>query len=220
MANDYLLQMNKILADYNNSRLLLHSCCAPCSSFCLLNLRNCSEVSVYFYNPNISDPDEYYLRYEEQKRLIGIYNDDLSLELPKESVHVLQKNKLNNRIDLLDSCYEPDLFFEKTKGYEDCPERGKRCEICFDMRLRNTAITAKNEGYDLFATTLTLSPLKNAELINEIGFKIGKEIGIQYLPTDFKKKNGYKMSVELSKQYGLYRQNYCGCVYSKRPVDL
>lgn len=176
-------------------------------------------MSVYFYNPNISDPDEYYLRYEEQKRLIGIYNDDLSLELPKESVHVLQKNKLNNRINLLDSCYEPDLFFEKTKGYEDCPERGKRCEICFDMRLRNTAITAKNEGYDLFATTLTLSPLKNAELINEIGFRIGKEIGIQYLPTDFKKKNGYKMSVELSKLYGLYRQNYCGCVYSKRPVD-
>ncbi len=215
MKNDYLTQMNKVLGIYDNPSILLHSCCAPCSSFCLLSLRNHARVSVYYYNPNITDPDEYNLRYSEQKKLIDLYNKNLNIVLPKESVQIEKPSSYVNLIDMAESEFEPNLFLEKTRGYELCPERGERCAICFEMRLRNTALLAKKSGYDLFATTLTLSPLKDAGLINEIGEKIAKEVDIMYLPTDFKKKNGYKLSIELSREYGLYRQNYCGCVYSK-----
>ena len=215
MNNDFLVQMNKVLDYFDNPRLLLHSCCAPCSSYCLLNLRNHARITVLYYNPNITDPSEYDLRYNEQKRLIDEFNGNLTKELPIEARQVISDKSYVNQIDLMDTSFNPSLFLEKTKGYEDCPERGERCGICFEMRLRETAIRAKEEGFDLFATTLTLSPLKNAALINEIGWKIAQEVDIKYLPSDFKKKNGYKMSIELSKEYGLYRQNYCGCVYSK-----
>lgn len=215
MNNDFLKQMNKVLDYFDNPRLLLHSCCAPCSSYCLLNLRNHAKITVLYYNPNITDPSEYDLRYNEQKRLIDEFNADLSKELPNDSKQVTGKRSYVNQIELMDSFFNPALFLEKTKGYEDCPERGERCGICFEMRLRKTAERAKEEGFDMFATTLTLSPLKNAALINKIGENIAKEVDIMYLPSDFKKKNGYKTSIELSKEYGLYRQNYCGCVYSK-----
>ena len=137
--------------------------------------------------------------------------------MEKENQHVyITNNYVNHNIEILDAPYESELFFEKTKGYEECPERGERCAICFDLRLRKTALKAKELGYDFFATTLTLSPLKDANLINQTGERIAKEVGISYLPSDFKKKNGYKMSIELSKEFNLYRQNYCGCIFSKK----
>lgn len=206
--------MNKILAEYDNPRILLQACCAPCSSFCMLSLRRVARIKVFFYNPNITDVNEYEHRFLELKRLVNIYNSDRNIVLPSECIQTTALKEYDNEIELLDSAYEPDLFLEKVKGFENCPERGERCSICFDMRLRETAIRAKIEDCDLFATTLTLSPLKNADVINSIGSQISDELNINYLPTDFKKKNGYKQSIELSKQYGLYRQNYCGCPFS------
>ena len=210
-----IVKMNDILSEYDNPRLLLHSCCAPCSSYCLLCLRECVNISTFFYNPNITKEEEYYKRRDELLRLIEAYNNT-DYRLPEECRQVNITKSYVNKIDNLDATFEPKLFFEKTKGMEHCPERGERCAVCFELRLRETAIQAKEHGYDLFATTLTLSPLKDAALINEIGERIGREVDITYLPTDFKKKNGYKMSIELSKEYNLYRQNYCGCIYSER----
>ena len=215
----YIKQMNEALSAFDNPKILIHSCCAPCSSFCLLALKEVASLGVYYYNPNISLKDEWDFRFSELKRLVDIYNSDPEIRLKPENRHVYitNNNYVNhNKISVLDVPYESELFFEKTKGYEECPERGERCAICFDLRLRKTAIEAKEKGYDLFATTLTLSPLKDANLINSIGERISKEIGITYLPTDFKKKNGYKLSIELSKEYNLYRQNYCGCIFSKK----
>ncbi len=215
----YLKQLNERLSGIENPKILLHSCCAPCSSFCLLALKDVARLSVYYYNPNISLKDEYEFRFAELKRLVDIYNNNPDKRLNPENQHVYitKENYVNlNPIGVIDAPYESDIFFERTKGYENCPERGERCAICFDLRLRKTAEEAKKLGYDFFATTLTLSPLKDTFLINEIGESVSKEVGINYLPTDFKKKNGYKMSVELSKEFNLYRQNYCGCIFSKR----
>lgn len=213
----YIKQMNEALSGLNNPKILLHSCCAPCSSFCLLALKEVASLGVYYYNPNISLKDEWEFRFSELKRLVDIYNSDPDIKLEKENQHVnITKNYVNRNIEILDAPYESELFFEKTKGYEECPERGERCAICFDLRLRKTAIKAKELGYDFFATTLTLSPLKDANLINQTGERIAEEVGISYLPSDFKKKNGYKMSIELSKEFNLYRQNYCGCIFSKK----
>ena len=213
----YIKQMNEALSGLDNPKILLHSCCAPCSSFCLLALKEVASLGVYYYNPNISLKDEWDFRYSELKRLVDIYNSNPDIKLEKENQHVnITKNYVNRNIEILDAPYESELFFEKTKGYEKCPERGERCGICFDLRLRKTAIKAKELGYDFFATTLTLSPLKDANLINQTGERIAKEVGISYLPSDFKKKNGYKMSIELSKEFNLYRQNYCGCIFSKK----
>ena len=213
----YIKQMNEAISGFDNPKILLHSCCAPCSSFCLLALKEVASLGVYYYNPNISLKDEWDFRYSELKRLVDIYNSDPDIKLEKENQHVnITKNYVNRNIEILDAPYESELFFEKTKGYEECPERGERCAICFDLRLRKTAIKAKELGYDFFATTLTLSPLKDANLINQTGERIAKEVGISYLPSDFKKKNGYKMSIELSKEFNLYRQNYCGCIFSKK----
>ena len=145
-------------------------------------------------------------------------NKAYSIEEACELVKKTSTVKFDATVDVslhLNVPYEPELFLEKTKGYESCPERGERCSICFDLRLRKTAEEALALGYDFFATTLTLSPLKNADVINAIGEKISKEVGVKYLPTDFKKKNGYKTSIELSKEFDLYRQNYCGCIFSK-----
>ena len=213
----YIKQMNEAISGFDNPKILIHSCCAPCSSFCLLALKEVASLGVYYYNPNISLKDEWEFRYSELKRLVDIYNSNPDIKLEKENQHVyITNNYVNHNIEILDAPYESELFFEKTKGYEECPERGERCAICFDLRLRKTALKAKELGYDFFATTLSLSPLKDANLINQTGERIAKEVGISYLPSDFKKKNGYKMSIELSKEFNLYRQNYCGCIFSKK----
>ena len=216
-ADFYIKQMNERLSAAENPKVLIQACCAPCSSYCLLALRDVASLGVYYYNPNITLSDEYEYRFAEIKRLVGIYNDNPDRLLPEDcrQVDIIKSYVNNSHIDIIDVPYEPELFLEKTKGYESCPERGERCSICFDLRLRKTAEEAKKLGYDFFATTLTLSPLKNADVINSIGEKISKEVGVKYLPSDFKKKNGYKMSIELSKEFDLYRQNYCGCIFSK-----
>ena len=179
--------------------LFLHSCCAPCSSYCLEYLCRYFLITVFYYNPNISFSEEYRKRVAEQKRLIDAYN----------------KEEKGWPIDIVEGDYEPERFYEMAKGYENCPEGGERCFRCFDLRLRRTAELAADGGYDYFATTLTISPLKNAAKINEIGQALSGEYGIPWLPSDFKKKNGYKRSIELSAEYELYRQNYCGCAFSK-----
>ena len=181
--------------------VLLHSCCAPCSSACIERLCDRCDVTVYYYNPNIGEEAEYLKRKEEQIRLIGAYNSE-------------KKGKYE--IKILDADYDPESFNTMAVGLEDCPERGPRCHKCYELRMRRTAEAAlKTGGFDFFATTLTLSPLKDSEAINRIGFKIEEETGMRYLPSDFKKRNGYLRSIELSKEYGLYRQNFCGCIYSK-----
>ena len=173
--------------------LLLHSCCAPCSSTCIERLIRGFSVTVLYYNPNIDPLNEYEKRRDEQIRFCEEFG-----------------------VQCITLDYQKDEFFDKIKGYECEAEGGKRCFVCFDLRLRKTAYYAKEKGFDFFATTLTLSPLKNAEKINEIGNKISSELNVKYLPTDFKKNGGYLRSIELSKEYNLYRQNYCGCIFSKR----
>ena len=186
--------------ELKGKRLLLHSCCAPCSSYVLTYLRSTFQITVLYYNLNITNAEEYQKRAAEEKRFIDALNADA-----ENAYH----------IDYIDGDYFPDRFLEAVKGYEDCPERGERCAICFQMRLSESARVAKKGGFDFFATTLTLSPLKDAELLNRIGSEEGERFGVNYLPTDFKKKGGYLKSIELSKEYGLYRQDYCGCAFSK-----
>lgn len=181
-------------------QLLLHSCCAPCSSYVLEYLRKYFGITVFYYNPNISMEEEYKKRVAEQKRLIEVYN-----KLPDSGYP----------IDVLEGDYEPEAFYAIAKGLKQCPEGGERCFACYELRLRKTAELARRQKYDYFTTTLTISPLKNAAKLNEIGERLSKEYQIAWLPSDFKKKNGYKRSIELSAEYGLYRQNYCGCVYSQ-----
>lgn len=181
-------------------KLLLHSCCAPCSSYCLEYLSRFFEITVFYYNPNIYPPEEYMARAAEQQRLI------------KEMDFV-------HPVPFMEGTYAPERFFEMAKGLEDVKEGGERCFKCYELRLREAAEMAKKGGYDYFTTTLTISPLKNAEKLNEIGQRLGGEYGVCHLPSDFKKKNGYKRSVELSAEHHLYRQNYCGCVYSKREAE-
>ena len=176
-------------------RLLLHSCCAPCSSYVLEYLSKYFEITVLYYNPNIYPPEEYALREQEEEELIR--------QMP--FVH---------KVQMVRGRYEPDEFYEAVKGLEREPEGGRRCEKCYELRLREAARQARDGGFDFFATTLTISPLKPAGKLNEIGEQAGKEYKAAYLPSDFKKKNDYKRSVELSGEYGLYRQNYCGCIYS------
>ncbi len=179
-------------------RLFLHSCCAPCSSYVLEYLRPFFKITVFYYNPNISMDEEYRKRVAEQKRLIAAYNE-----------------KTSYPIDIIEGNYEPEEFFAAVKGLEHCPEGGERCFSCYELRLRKTSQIALEGQYDYFTTTLTISPLKNAVKINEIGERIAGECGISWLPSDFKKRDGYKRSIELSKEYDLYRQDYCGCIYSK-----
>lgn len=180
--------------------LLLHSCCAPCSSYVIEYLSDYFSITVFYYNPNISYESEYIHRLNEQKRLIS----QMATKYP---------------VTVIESDYNSKDFFDVCKGLENEKEGGKRCEKCFYLRLQNTAKLAKKENFDFFATTLTISPLKNAELINSIGEEIEKQYNVKYLCSDFKKKNGYKRSIELSKQYSLYRQNYCGCIFSKKESE-
>lgn len=200
-ARNYQKEMEKIIAGFEGEKktLLLHSCCAPCSSAVLEKLQEVFAITVFYYNPNISARQEYEKRVEEQKRLIRALNE-------KNPAHP---------IAIIDGDYEPEVFYEMAKGMENCPEGGERCFHCYRLRLEKTAKIAKEEGFDYFTTTLTISPLKNAGKLNEIGEELAKEYGCTFLPSDFKKKEGYKRSIELSKEYGLYRQNYCGCAFSK-----
>jgi len=180
--------------------LLLHSCCAPCSSYVIEYLSQYFHLTVFYYNPNISELEEYKKRVEEQKRLIS--------EFPAKY-----------KVDFLEGTYDNENYNKIVSGFEDCKEGGERCFLCYDMRIRETAIVAKKGGFDYFTTTLSISPLKNSAKLNEIGHKIGIEYGIEYLLSDFKKKEGYKRSIELSKEYHLYRQNYCGCKFSKNDAN-
>ena len=181
-------------------RLLLHSCCAPCSSYVLEYLSDYFEITVFYYNPNISPAEEYEKRAAEQQHLIR--------ELPaKHPIH------------LVVGAYEPERFYAVSRGLEQVPEGWERCFRCFRLRLEEAAKMAAEGGFDYFATTLTISPLKNAQKLNEIGEELSELYKVEHLPSDFKKKNGYKRSVELSALYGLYRQNYCGCVFSKRDAE-
>ena len=195
---DKLIEQN--LKDGITPSLLLHSCCAPCSSYVLEYLSQFFNITVLYYNPNISPKDEYLYRLQEEKRLISEMN-------------------FKNPVKILDCDYNADEFFTVAKGLEKEPEGGKRCEKCFDLRLDFTAKTAKENKFDYFATTLTISPLKNANLINQIGESLAEKYNVKYLSSDFKKKEGYKRSITLSKEYNLYRQNYCGCIYSKVESD-
>ena len=203
MNRNYQLELEKIIKKNQTEgivpSLFLHSCCAPCSSYCLEYLAEYFAITIFYYNPNISPAEEYEKRVEEQKRLIDALNE-----------------KAKNKIAFAEGEYKPEDFYTMAKGMEELPEGGERCFKCYEMRLREAAILAKEKGFDYFTTTLTISPLKNAKKLNEIGEQLGEEYGICHLPSDFKKKNGYKRSVELSKEYGLYRQDYCGCVFSKR----
>lgn len=192
---DILIEKNR--AEGVVPTLLLHSCCAPCSSYVLEYLSEFFKITVVYYNPNISSQEEYALRLSEQKRFIG----ELSVRNP---------------IDLIEGQYDPKVFFNMAKGLENAPERGERCRKCYRLRLEYTAKIAKEQGFDYFATTLTLSPLKDAAAINSIGEELMDIYKTPYLSSDFKKKEGYKRSLELSREYSLYRQNFCGCVYSKR----
>lgn len=189
-------------------RLLLHSCCAPCSSYVLEYLRKHFRITVFYYNPNISAEPEYQKRAEEQKRLIAAYNEQAGMQ----TAH-------GYPIGIMEGDYRPEVFYEAVRGMEDCPEGGERCFVCYRLRLEKTALLAKEGGYDYFATTLSISPLKNARKLNEIGEELAAVYGVPWLPSDFKKKDGYKRSIQLSAEYGLYRQNYCGCVYSMRRQD-
>lgn len=199
---NYQLELEKELKRLpdRHRRLFLHSCCAPCSSYCLEYLRQYFDITVFYYNPNITFPEEYRHRVEEQKRLIGEMN---------------ARPDLGGRISFVEGAYEPARFLEAARGLEDCPEGGERCFACYALRLSEAARTAAEGGYDYFTTTLSISPLKNAQKLNEIGRAQGEEYGVRYLPSDFKKKGGYQRSIELSREYGLYRQDYCGCVFSK-----
>ena len=175
--------------------LFLHSCCAPCSSYVLEYLSSYFKITVFYYNPNIYPEEEYEKRVEEQQRLIAA----LPAKYP---------------IRFVTGAYEKERFYEAVRGLEKTGEGGGRCFACFRLRLSEAARLAAEGGYDYFTTTLSISPLKNAEKLNEIGTEEGARAGVSYLPSDFKKKNGYKRSIELSADYGLYRQNYCGCVFS------
>ena len=197
---NYQKELEKLIEkqqrDGEKPSLLLHSCCAPCSSYVLEYLAPYFRICDFYYNPNISPKREYEDRKEELVRLIA-------------------EMGLSTEVTFLEGTYQPEDFFAMAKGLEDLPEGGERCFKCYEMRLRESAKIAKEQGADYFATTLTISPLKNAGKLNEIGEKLAAEYGVKYLPSDFKKKNGYKRSVELSAQHELYRQNYCGCVFSK-----
>lgn len=196
MKTNYDIELEKIIKENIGTKptLLLHSCCAPCSSSVIERLLPYFKITIFYYNPNIEPYKEYLKRKEEQIKFI---------------------KDLNENINFLDCDYENEIFKELSKGLENMPEGGYRCHKCYNLRLEKTAITAKKNNFDYFGTTLTVSPYKNSQVLNKIGEEISKSLNIKYLYSDFKKKEGYKKSIELSKKYNLYRQNYCGCIYSK-----
>lgn len=200
MDKNYQIEMEKIIAkeqeNNNVPTLLLHSCCAPCSSYVLETISSYFKITILYYNPNIYPEEEYLKRKEEEKRFIK--------EFPTKY-----------KVDFLDCDYDSNSFYEMAKGLEKLKEGEHRCYLCYELRLTKTSILAKENDFDYFTSTLSISPYKKSNWLNEIGFNLEKEIGIKYLPADFKKKNGYKRSIELASLYNLYRQDYCGCIYSK-----
>ena len=197
---NYQLELEKIIKENNGIKtLLLHSCCAPCSSYVLEYLSDYFEITVLYYNPNIYPLEEYNKRKNEQIRFINEF-------------------KSKNKISFLDCDYDNDIYDKLVKGLENEPERGIRCHKCYKLRMEKACILAKQNNFDFFGTTLTVSPYKNSNVLNEIGKELQEEYNIKYLFSDFKKKEGYKRSIELSKIYDLYRQDYCGCIYSKSIV--
>lgn len=193
MNINYNEEMKKIISNLDDhNKLLLHSCCGPCSSSVIERLRDYFNITVIYYNPNIEPKEEYEKRKSEQLRLL---------------------NELG--IKFMDIDYLNNEYHKKIKGYENEPENGLRCPLCFELRLDKTASKAKENNFDFFGTTLTVSPHKNSKIINEIGLKLEEKYGVKFLLSDFKKEDGYKRSIELSKKYNLYRQDYCGCLYSK-----
>jgi len=197
---NYSKELEGILRELERSgetpSLLLHACCAPCSSYVLEYLSRYFSISILYYNPNIAPETEYDKRKAELERLVST--------MP-----------MKNPVTLLPCGYDGGAFEETARGFENVPEGGERCMRCFRLRLRRAAAEAKRLGFDYFTTTLSISPLKNAAALNRIGEEVGKELGVRHLPADFKKKEGYKRSLELSREYDLYRQDYCGCIYSK-----
>ncbi len=198
---NYQKELEKLLAQLEAEQrvpsLLIHSCCAPCSSYVLEYLSEYFKITVFYYNPNIYPESEYTKRIAEQQKLIR----DMEFRYP---------------VSFLAGEYDKEKFYEMAAGMEDLKEGGARCMKCYELRLSEAARQAVAGGFDYFTTTLSISPMKNAQKLNEIGIRVGEEYGVKYLISDFKKKNGYKRSIELSKEYGLYRQDYCGCEFSMR----
>ena len=204
MKENYQVILNKKIEEIqkqeNAPSLLLHSCCAPCSSYVLEYLSEYFNITIFYYNPNISPAEEFQKRVQEQKRLIS--------EMP-----------LKHPVKFIEGKYDCERFYEMAKGLENLKEGGERCFKCYRLRLEESARITKEGGFDYFTTTLSISPHKNAQVLNEIGKELGEKYGVNYLFSDFKKRNGYKRSCELSEIYELYRQNYCGCVYSKMEAE-
>ena len=197
---NYQKKLDEIIAKNQSENkiptLLLHACCAPCSSYCLEYLSQYFNIIVYYFNPNISIKEEYEYRLNEEKRLISLM-------------------EFKNNVKIIEGAYDSKVFFDAVKGLEKEPEGGKRCIECFKLRLEASAKTAREIGADYFATTLTISPLKNADALNEIGAQFADKYGVNWLYSDFKKREGYKRSIQLSREYDLYRQDYCGCIFSR-----
>ena len=198
---NYQKELEKLLKQLGEEQrvpsLMIHSCCAPCSSYVLEYLSEYFKITIFYYNPNIYPESEYTKRILEQQKLIR----DMKFRYP---------------VSFLAGKYDKEKFYEMAAGMEDLKEGGTRCMKCYELRLTETARQAVAGEFDYFTTTLSISPMKNAQKLNEIGVRVGEEYGVKYLVSDFKKKNGYKRSIELSKEYGLYRQDYCGCVFSMR----
>ena len=235
---NYQKELEAILGNGENlgKRLFLHSCCAPCSSYVLTYLSSFFDITVFYFNPNITDTSEYTHRVEEQKRLIDALNSEPDLKPWDARFNIPGAKRYH--IDVVEGDHDTASFYDCAKGYEDAPEGGARCAKCFRLRLKETARRAYEGRYDFFGTTLTISPMKNAPLINNIGIEIAGEMNggtdgeinerpgsdssktddyaLMWMPSDFKKKEGYKHSIELSAEYNLYRQNFCGCEFSKR----
>lgn len=228
MNRNYSKELDKLLLNTENKgrKLFLHSCCAPCSSYVLEYLRSFFRITVFYFNPNITEEAEYQKRAAEQKRLIAEMNALFSEENPPAAGANEGKGGVIGAagrpetggypIEVAEGDYCRELFFERVKGLEKCREGGERCFVCYELRLAETARRAREAGADYFTTTLTISPLKNAAKINEIGERLSVQYGVAFLPSDFKKKDGYKRSIELSREYDLYRQDYCGCVFSRQ----
>lgn len=203
MAENYGLRFEreiaKIISDGQKPKLLIQACCAPCSSYVLEYIAKYFDLTLFFYNPNISPESEFTTRLNELTRFVGEAGySEVKINAPE---------------------YDSSEFFSAVRGMENLPEGGARCRVCYELRLRKTAQTAKEMGFDYFCTTLSISPYKNAAWLNEIGLSLEEEYGVKWLCSDFKKKNGYKRSIELSREYGLYRQDYCGCIYSKLEAE-
>lgn len=201
---NYHVKMLEIIKETCNEnkvpKLLLHSCCAPCSSYCLELLSEYFDITVFYYNPNIYPPEEYHMRAAEQERFVQAF-------------------PAKHKISFVEGTYDTNRFYDMAKGMEDLKEGQERCFACYELRLREACEYAMANGFDFFTTTLSISPLKNASKLNEIGAKLEEEYGMPYLYSDFKKQNGYKRSTEISNEYDMYRQYYCGCVFSKKQRD-